>query len=61
MTGFNLGLELRSGLLAMVRESLPKVVRRQHIIILILPRGNGFPALVVRRLAPEIEPLMNRT
>ena len=43
---FNVGLELRSGLMPMVWDSTLRTVRRHAITILIFHVGDGSPALV---------------
>ena len=49
MDGFNVGLELRSGLLPTVWDSPLRMIQRHAITILILQGGNDFPALVPQR------------
>ena len=43
---FNVGLELRNGLLPTVCDLSLRIVRRHAITILILHGGDGFPFLV---------------
>ena len=53
LRGYNVGLGIRSRLLQKVWVSYLRVIGRHVMIILILQRGNGSPALVTRRPARE--------
>ena len=48
LVGFNVGLQLRCGLLSTIWDSSQRIIRRRAITVLIFHGGNRSPALVPR-------------